>query len=569
MYKEKIEMIIAEIGFRWCDGRLLNQKDQIICNFFPIVIASYKELNGENKIYEIELQIGVESQSKHTIRDKELNDIDYPRLSTKCVYGINMSLGHIKRILQYIVQVQISTLPTEKILISRIGWNELPGGELVYCTGGTIISNDEHSDIEIDKSVQKRFQVNTLEIKLRKTFKVCKRFLEMQCPTITVLILVSVVACLRNLFVRAGVIPHFVTYLYGSTGTYKTTLAKYFSYLYGEPMNLGGLFGELESTNAALEEVINLVSDACIVVDDIAPCQKNKNTKEKKEKAASLIRKATSGTSTRKCIGRKVMEITYDGMLVLTAEELLETISTVNRMILLDTDKYKVDSEVLCMMQKNPDFACSLQLCVINWAVQNSEKIMAKIRKCFKKHRGENELSSEDKSFNRVYESFNILRIAWNLLKMCGEYYGVCQLEEKEEDVTESVKRVIYDEKKTIKKMELSQDKTNLINILYEIISENGIDIASNKLDYQTRLVSSENSNNFGLWHKGALYLDDEPFVSYVNNKYQLQLTKNQFRKTLIREGLIIKDKSGKPTKKLNGKHFVVVDYEGLKELCD
>ncbi|MBR5317534.1 MAG: DUF927 domain-containing protein [Lachnospiraceae bacterium] len=125
--------------------------------------------------------------------------------------------------------------------------------------------------------------------------KVCKKYLELECPTITALILTLVVASLRSLFVEAKVVPHFAVYIYGTTGTFKTTIAKYFAWLYGDNTKLGGLFGELESTNFALEQMIDLAKDVCVVIDDIAPCQKNHNTKEKWKRLQVLYAKQLAG----------------------------------------------------------------------------------------------------------------------------------------------------------------------------------------------------------------------------------------------------------------------------------
>lgn len=61
----------------------------------------------------------------------------------------------------------------------------------------------------------------------------------------------------------------------------------------------------------------------------------------------------------------------------------------------------------------------------------------------------------------------------------------------------------------------------------------------------------------------------DGKVIDYMNQKYQLALTKYEFRKRLEREGLLVKDESGAKTKKLNGMRFLVIDYEGLKELYE
>lgn len=60
----------------------------------------------------------------------------------------------------------------------------------------------------------------------------------------------------------------------------------------------------------------------------------------------------------------------------------------------------------------------------------------------------------------------------------------------------------------------------------------------------------------------------DKKIIEYMKEKYNIQISKQEFRKLLEKEGLMIKDKSQSRRKKLCGKSFIVIDYEGLKDLC-
>lgn len=521
-------------------------------------------------VYEVCLHIGEKDSEVYMLSDITLKELDYEKITERCIYGVEVSLSMCKRILKRFTLLQIEKIVERKRLISRIGWNKLPEGKWVYCMGNQIIGQDTYPNITIMEDVQKRFLVRESEMSEEDVFQVCKEFLNLKCSTITTLMLTAVVGCLRSLFVEAGVIPHFVVYLYGTTGTYKTTLAKYFCHLYGDEMSLGGLFLELESTNAAFERTISSTRDTCIVIDDIAPCQKNKNTKDKKERAASLIRKAASGTPARKCIGRQVLETNFDAILVFTAEELLETTSTVNRMVLLDTDKYKIGKKALKLMKNNPEFSVAFQKLVIEWAVANSDEVIQGIKEKFLHYRNKGKMSSEDKSRNRLHESFGILHVAWYLLKKCIKYYQsdeVWELEFLKENVIEAMEEVGENQKKVVRKMELSKESENIIKLFYESMSKKKIVIAKNKKEFWEEDGYSKNSK-IGLMHKGNLYVLEEKAFTHLNDEYNLQITRKAFQNEFLKEGLVIQDNSEHITKKLNGQRFLVIDYDGLKELC-
>lgn len=559
---------IADAGFIWEDG-WLREKGRKICNFCPEVLECYEDSKTGELIYDVQMHIGKGVVKRLCIRASQLEKMDYMGISGKCVCGIKTSVNEIRKIMQYLIKEQANELPNTGVFLEDIGWSEVDGKGMVYCAGSKLIAKGELQNVKVDEQLQNRFRIMDMEqVQAEKIFAVCRKFLSMKCPIVTILILTSVLACLKSMFIKMGAVPHFVIYIYGSTGTYKTTMAKYFCRLYGGKNDMGGLFGELESTNPALEETIGKARDVCVVIDDIAPCQKNKNTKDKKEKAASLIRRASSATPLHKCRGSKTLSINYDGVLVFTAEELLETVSIMNRTILVSTDSYKIDKKILKMMGENPDFSVLFQQCIIRWAAREQESVMREIKESFEKSRSRDDASSKDMSMNRVKESFDILHIAWKILQMCGADYE-CELSGEDKAVRKAVVNAMDNEWSVIKRMEMQKKCDNLGGLLYQDITTGEIAIAKNKKEFEEKEPLQIFGSVSGLRHKGKLYLMDGKVIDYMNQKYRLALTKYEFRKRLEREGLLVKDESGAKTKKLDGMRFLVLDYEGLKELYE
>jgi hypothetical protein len=99
------------------------------------------------------------------------------------------------------------------------------------------------------------------------------------------------------------------------------------------------------------------------------------------------------------------------------------------------------------------------------------------------------------------------------------------------------------------------------------VINERNVKIAADKRQFWERNLMQLTSEFIGLMHKGNLYLLDKKFLEYVWETRKIQITKNNFRKQLEADGLLVKDKSGARTKKLCGLSFLVIDYEGLQNL--
>lgn len=204
-------------------------------------------------------------------------------------------------------------------------------------------------------------------------------------------------------------------------------------------------------------------------------------------------------------------------------------------------------------------------------AVRNPEQIVTTIQNLFQDFRSKEQKTSKGTSANRLNETKHILQIAWRLLIKWSESFGTRyeSLAEITKDVTKTMNRLIGNEYTIIRRMELQQQPENIFVLLFRSIDSKNIRIAESKIEFQMMESEYEQEDCFGLFHKGNLYLRDQKFLDFLQYKYKKKITKNEFRKSLEKEGLLVKDKSKNRRKKLDGESFIVIDYEGLIELLE
>jgi uncharacterized protein (DUF927 family) len=92
--------------------------------------------------------------------------------------------------------------------------------------------------------------------------------------------------------------PDFALWLFGSTGTMKTTLAALFTSHFGDFPDKNALPGSWESTGNALEKTLFTLKDTLAVIDDYAP-QADSSAQHKVERAVSQVVRSAGNLSGR------------------------------------------------------------------------------------------------------------------------------------------------------------------------------------------------------------------------------------------------------------------------------
>lgn len=541
---EKILELFPE--FKWQEGKLWKE-GKWICNYFPIVTKQYRELENNDMLFELEVHIGENLVVSRVYSKEQVSRIDFfGEVSEKCCENIEYGGKRVKRLMEYFIKAQISSLKEQTGYLSTLGWHFI-GENVVYCAGNRIIGKNTEG-IEVYQVLAQRYSISVLG-EASRAMEACEYFITNKNACAVAMTLVLTVSCLRSVFISNGIPVNFSVIIYGKTATYKTTLAKYFCRFYGNKRDMGQMLAELESTLPAIEDKMQYARDCCFLVDDLAPGERNKVTREKRETVSKLIRRFYSGQGFSKMNGKKEENRKMEAVLVFTAEELLQTQSAVNRTWIIDVDEFKVKKNLLKYMQEYENFSVDFTYHVIEWCALNYSRVCQIITESSQEYR--NERGKMPAYMRRIHEFGECFYIAWQILKEMDDN-RLCRFDA---EVREMIIHILMDNQTKIVNMQSSKNAVDIGNIIIEALENEELQIAKSKKDYD-----NGESRFAGFYHKGNICLERKAIYEYVQMK-NAQITVNQIGRALEDNGILEKDKSGALTKKVEGKRYwMIVD---------
>ena len=175
---------------------------------------------------------------------------------------------------RYCVQQMAQGIP-ETVIYTHLGWREIDG-EWVYLHAGGAVGS-EAVEVEISDRLRK-YIIPEDNGDIKKALKASLSLLGLGPKTITYSLLALVwLTPLCEPLRKAGIEPCFLTYLWGTSGAFKSTLIALFLSHYGD-FGPKGLPASFRDTGNSVEEMAFQAKDSLLVVDDLYPA---KNPRER------------------------------------------------------------------------------------------------------------------------------------------------------------------------------------------------------------------------------------------------------------------------------------------------
>ena len=138
-------------------------------------------------------------------------------------------------------------------------------------------------------------------------------------------------------------------FLHGRTGSFKTSLLRVMLAAWGCPVESQNHFLPYASTTRALEELLERARHLPVVIDDVVP----NTTRRDDGKLATILRKVGSGEPRWTFQGRgEPQRLGFEGLLYMTGESPPQTDSLRARSWLISTDKYRISSTSLWLLEE-------------------------------------------------------------------------------------------------------------------------------------------------------------------------------------------------------------------------
>ncbi|WP_027400087.1 bifunctional DNA primase/polymerase [Anaerovorax odorimutans] len=325
--------------------------------------------------------------------------------------------------------IQNMSANTEKLIIyTHMGWRKLENNKWIFLHSHGCIGAD-NIKVELEKSLERYSLPEKIE-NLYTAVKASKELLDIAPKEITVPLLAHCyLSPLTEAFKRAGIEPNFLIWLYGGTGTRKTTTALLF-------LNHFGIFNStppasFKDTANAIERKAFATKDALLLIDDYHP----ESVKNEANKMSYIAQRVLRMFGDR--IGRARLKSSIEfqkdfpprGQAIVTGEDVPVGQSSVARFLGVEILTEDVDLSKLSDSQKNTKLFGEAMRGYIEWLVPQMEELPNVLEKEFSEKRRQFQKLS---SHGRIGEAAAWLIISYKIMLKYFNFARVCNQEECE-----------------------------------------------------------------------------------------------------------------------------------------
>ena len=442
----------------------LSSGSVLLANFVPKVLGVENQISpqADGVIYVKLCAIFSDSKTSNPIRIP-LEKVTKIKFQAELAPQCFLESDDAQKLLVKLIQLQISQMDITTIYYAaRLGYIH-HNGRHAYIAGNTIIGSLD-IPIAVDDDLRMSYPLDLNEkFSFSQQVNYCNRLIALSEPS-AILFSYFILGLLRSLFEDAQVSINFILFLLGDFESFKTTLAKLVTCLYGRHSTMDRCLHNLSTSSACLNYFLDHESDMVTILDDFNKTESKTEKRSQEEKLFQLIRSAANN------VGRGTMHSTLSirGQLLCTGEYAFSTSSLVTRTIFLELNRKQIDTKELTRLQAYPEALSTFAHTFITWVLEDYDSVVHFIRESYLDFR---KFRVDEKKYDheRLRGHAEILHIAYNIFfNFCTEHNISPNLPVEKFDAI--LNRVVQDQ---IKKFDLNQKMpANILAISYEQLYE-------------------------------------------------------------------------------------------------
>lgn len=473
----------------------------------------------------------------------QLGTMDWRELDYRATFIPQIPVAKANRYIGTDIRSKLDDLPTTEVYRLSHSGMYIINGEPVFCTGDAVIrpssSATQGPEVECGHMSQR--------LDIDPTLSEGEAAAEMLnlvslFPNPGRIILAQVlVALMRQAYEDAGKAPSFCVFLYGHTGTQKTTIASFLTQVYSRSEGIA----ELARLNASCASAVELLMDAVDevqVFDDLFPADSKQVRKSQEEVLFEITRYIGDGTIPARMKGGKVREGRPKCGVLFTGEYRIGKGSDAAR--LLSVKMTKPDTCALKYFQEQPLIVSTFYRNFISWFVENYDKTVAYLKEWLDEYR-KTDLGVHD----RLRETHFFLNTAYSLLLEYCEEKGILTKEEVlgfHSGFADLLNKLVQEQNERVSPCAtVSATLGNALERIRELYRSNQLSIADNKQQF-------DDHQHDGVRHQNCLCLRPEALSRFFPSR-----DINDVAHELERENALIKGRDGlsKKISAIHGKH--------------
>lgn len=482
------------------------------CNYqiFPVCKNVYIDRNG-NALYEREsfasnIIIDGTDNEKIDILTSDISNITTiiaKRFSSAILNGSKKEA----RIIENLFRQKTKGINVKKIYIEH-GW-QLIDGKMQY------LDDSKNGILPLDIKTGLSLPLQQ-DITGKDVYSIFKNALSVygDKPTISTMVLFSLLGVSFKLFEEAGYMPRFVLFINGKTGSMKTTLSKILFVQLTDEKHRNTVRRIDSDTIVSFERaLVKSGRDTTTLFDDYAPAKTAQKKTEMQNKLEAIIRMVGDG-STKSRSNEKLQDVQGDGVhgaVVITGELRGKGLSSNLRCVYCMIDKSNVNLELVNWFQKNANYYTSFISIFTQYLSLNWDREVCYIKDNFNKER--DQLCGVLKE-KRLIDSCVTLRLLADMLKRF--FYGFSNI------IKDDIEQIINSMKEdVILNIKLSEELSIEENPSTEFIKAIDVLIDKGEINIGTKEEFIKTKNFDGFEEKGYMYLLPAEIIAKVSQYYR------------------------------------------------
>ena len=308
---------------------ICDEKGMLICNFIPHVECVEVICSVEGKETTSRIQIWLEFENNDrsatfSVKIEELDRIQWLDKDERCSFNPEIADAKMKRFLKHAVYEALKDAPREKVYqLTRLGVSKIEGNA-VFCTGQEVIKPPDGAVSELDIELPAMIQSLDIDMELSEEQAASEMFdlISLSPDPGRVILSQKLIYLMRQAYVDAGATPDVCIYLYGKTGTNKTTLSSFLSQTYNRSQGIKSP-PRLDASIAAVVKILSETVDDVVVLDDLCPAESNQIRKKQEEILIEVMRYIGDGTVPARIRGKKLFQETPKCGVLFTGEYII------------------------------------------------------------------------------------------------------------------------------------------------------------------------------------------------------------------------------------------------------
>ena len=278
--------------------------------------------------------------------------------------------------------IQVKSHPVTETNYTHLGWREKAGAWIYLTASGAI--GDENVRVKLSRE-EERYLLPLKPDNEIQAIRLSLSFLEIGKKSVTYpLLSFAYLAPLTSLLSKT---PNFTLYIYGETGTFKTTIAVLVLCHFGNFE--ADRLSNFEDTANSLEKKAFILKDTIMIADDYHPSNRMSDAYQKESIAQRLIRSFSNRTGRGRLNADTSDKGRYEprGLLIITGEELPSIQSTIGRVAVTELNCGDIDTSQLSRLQQQSDLLPHAMSSYIYWLMDNMNDIKNRFSEEFPKLR--------------------------------------------------------------------------------------------------------------------------------------------------------------------------------------